>query len=87
MTIDQIRISGATPSKALSDGDKRRGRPRGTDYRRVDAPLHEEMRRMIEERIVPTLTAAAGRIAKRAFGSGTPQSKITRLVRTYPHER
>jgi hypothetical protein len=42
---------------------------------------------MIEERIVPTLTAAAGRIAKRAFGSGTPQSKITRLVRTYPHER
>jgi hypothetical protein len=77
MTID-IQISGATP---------RRGRPRGTDYRRVDAPLHEEMRRMIEERIVPTLTAAAGRVAERAFGSGTPQSKITRLVRSYPHGR
>ncbi len=28
----------------------RRGRPKGTDYRGVDAPLHEEMRRLIEER-------------------------------------
>ena len=71
MTIEQIQINGATP---------RRGRPRGTDYRGVDAPLHEEMRRLIEERIVPTLTAAASRVAGRAFGSGTPQSKITRLV-------
>ena len=87
MTIDRIQINGATPSEALPDGDKRRGRPRGTDYRGVDAPLHEEMRRMIEERIVPTLTAAAGRVAEQAFGSGTPQSKITRLVRTYPHRR
>jgi hypothetical protein len=66
---------------------KRRGRPRGTDYRGVDAPLHEDMRRLLESRLVPSRTAAAGSVVDRAFGSGSPQSKITRLVKTYPFIR
>ena len=64
---------------------KRRGRPRGTGYLRVDAARHAEMRRMIEECIVPTITAAAKAVVDQAFGGGTRQSKITRLVRTYPY--
>ena len=86
MTIDQ-QISSATRSETLPGGDKRRGRPRGTDYRRVDAPRHEEMRRLLEEGAVPSLTAAAGSVVSRAYGSGTSKSKITRLVRTYPFDR
>ena len=63
---------------------RRRGRPRGTDYRRVDRPLHNEMRRMHQQCEVPTLTAAARTVADKAYGMGTRDSKITRLVRTYP---
>jgi hypothetical protein len=63
---------------------RRRGRPKGTDYRRVDFPLHEEMRRKLEQCEVPSRTAAARSVADKAYGDGTPDSKITRLVRTYP---
>ena len=68
---------------------KRRGRPKGTDYRGVDAPLHEEMRRLIKEREVPSLTAAARSVVGRAYGGANTQleSKITRLVRSYPFNR
>jgi hypothetical protein len=88
MTIEPTNISSAT--QAISgqmghEATKRRGRPRGTNYLRVDAALHDDMRRMIEESAVPTLTSAARRVANRAFGSGTLESKITRLVRSYPH--
>jgi hypothetical protein len=63
---------------------RRRGRPRGTDYRRVDRPLHEEMRRMLEQCEVPSKRAAANSVVDKAYGQGTRDSKITRLVRTYP---
>ena len=62
-----------------------RGRPKGTDYRRVDRPLHEEMRRKLERCEVPSKRAAAMCVADRAYGSGSSDSKITRLVRTYPY--
>lgn len=76
-----------TCTRAHAREGKRRGRPRGTDYRGVDAPLHGEMRRLLEEHVVPSLTVAARSVVDRAYGSGTPESKITRLVRTYPYER
>jgi hypothetical protein len=64
---------------------KRRGRPRGTDYRSVDKPLHDAMRQMIEECTVPSRTAAARSVVNRAYGKGTWDSKVTRLVRSYPY--
>ena len=64
---------------------KRRGRPTGTNYRVIDAPLHEEIRSLLERRVVPTLTAAAQSVADRAYGGGTAKSKATRLVRSYPY--
>jgi hypothetical protein len=66
---------------------RRRGRPKGTDYRGVDAVVHGKMRRLLEERKAPSLTAAAKLVVADAHGSGTPKSKITRLVRTYPFDR
>jgi hypothetical protein len=61
-----------------------RGRPRGTDYRRVDRPLHELMYRKIEQKEMPSRMAAARSVVDKAYGEGTRDSKITRLVRTYP---
>jgi hypothetical protein len=63
---------------------RRRGRPKGTDYRSVDRPLHELMYRKIEQGEVPSKTAAARSVVDKAYGEGTRGSKITRLVRTYP---
>jgi hypothetical protein len=63
---------------------RRRGRPRGTDYRRVDLPLHEEMRRKLDQYEVPSKRAAAMSVADGAYGRGSYDSKVTRLVRTYP---
>jgi hypothetical protein len=65
----------------------RRGRPRGTGYRKMDAPLHGEMRQLLEAQAVPSLTGAAKIVVPRAYGSGTPESKISRLVRSYPFPR
>jgi hypothetical protein len=68
---------------AISSG-RRGGRPKGTDYRRVDRPFHQEMRRQLDQCEVPSKTAAARTVADMAYGDGTRDSKITRLVRTYP---
>jgi hypothetical protein len=62
-----------------------RGRPKGTSFRGMDAPLHDRMRRLLVEGAVPNLTAAARAVVERAYGGGTPESKINRLVRTYPY--
>lgn len=64
--------------------DRRRGRPRGTSYAVVDRPQHVRMWRLLHEAEVPTLTAAARAVVDDTFGQGTPESKIKRLVRTYP---
>ena len=66
---------------------RRPGRPRGTDYRRIDAPLHEEMRRLVEDENYPSLSAAAWAVVARAYGGGSPGSKAKRLVRWYPYPR
>ena len=62
----------------------------GKDYRADDAPLVEEMRRMIEACEAPSATNAARSVVKRAKGAATVRddSKVARLVmrygRTYP---
>lgn len=69
---------------AIIETERRRGRPKGTDFRRLDFPLHEEMRRKLELCEVPSKMAAAKTVVDKAYGDGTRDSKVTRLVRTYP---
>jgi hypothetical protein len=57
------------------------GRPEGTDYRRADAPLHERMRQLLKDGVVPSRTAAPRLLAHMACGHGCPDSKIRQLVR------
>ena len=84
VALDIERGTMAAPAAAA----KPRGRPRGTDYRGVDAPEHEKMRRLLLERKVPSLAAAARSVADGAYGDNTKlESKIRRLVRTYPFGR
>jgi hypothetical protein len=79
-----MKVPPSQPAEGIVPLLRRRGRPRGTDYRRVDRPLHEEMRRKLEQCEVPSRRAAAITVADKAYGQGTRDSKITRLVRTYP---
>ena len=62
---------------------KRRGRPRGSGYQHVDAPLLEEMHRLLEARLEPTAEAAAKAVAGRAYGGGMWRSKVDRLAKGY----
>jgi hypothetical protein len=84
MKVDRFPTSRPADDIKTLKSVRRTGRPRGTDYRRVDRPLHEEMRRKLEQCEVPSKMAAARTVADKAYGDGTCDSKITRLVRTYP---
>jgi hypothetical protein len=64
---------------------RRRGRPRGTTYASVDAHLHEMMRLAIAGGRAPSITEAARQIVGLAYGGGTEDAKVQRLVRTYPY--
>lgn len=74
-------------AKAPAPTKRPPGRPKGTDYRSVDAPLHERMRQLLEDGVVHSRTAAASRVVgedgKAAYGHGCPDSKIRRLVRWF----
>jgi hypothetical protein len=59
------------------------GRPKGTDYRSVDAPLHERMRQLLKDGVVHSRTAAAKRVVGMAYGHGCEDSKIRRLVQSF----
>lgn len=59
------------------------GRPSGTGYAKQDAPLHEQMRHMLESGQVNSRTAAATKLAELAYGHGCLQSKVRRLVRSF----
>ncbi len=61
------------------------GRPKGTNYRTVDWPLHEEMRQLVERGAVPSITAAAMELAWRAYPpTSTRKARAKRLAATYP---
>jgi|SoiMethySBSTD1v2_1073268.scaffolds.fasta_scaffold06533_5 hypothetical protein len=65
---------------------RRRGRPVGSGYQRVDKPLWQEMHRLLEECREPTPEAAARAVADRAYplhGGGSKASRITRLAKGY----
>ena len=66
---------------------RRPGRPKGTTYAAVDAHVHDMMRLLLVGRCAPSLTEAARQLAHLAYGSGTDEAKIRRLVRTYPYNR
>ena len=66
---------------------RRHGRPRGTGYRGIDAQIHALMRQRLQDGLDPSLTKAAEAVVHLAYGFGTRESKITRLVRTYPWEK
>lgn len=61
------------------------GRPRGTDYTAMDAHIHNAMRLLIASGQAPCLSQAAKQLVHLAYGWGTDDSKVRRLVRTYPY--
>jgi hypothetical protein len=85
---DGQEVEALHPSARARTEVRSRGRPKGTNYRRVDRPLHELMRQILVEGIVATRTAAARFVVEesgcRVYGGGTDESKIDRLVRTFP---
>lgn len=71
-------------TEAVSTVPRTRGRPpRSGSFAAPDAPLIEEMRKMITGDPTVNPTAAAGRVADRAVGGGTAESKAKRLVNRY----
>jgi hypothetical protein len=59
------------------------GRPSGTGYGQIDAPLHEQMRQMLQRGLANSRTSAAKKLAGIAYGHGTWESKVKRLVRSF----
>jgi hypothetical protein len=51
----------------------------------VDAYIHDMMRLAIAGGRAPSITEAARQLVHLAFGGATDESKIRRLVRTYPY--
>jgi hypothetical protein len=63
---------------------KRRGRPRGSgSYKPADAPLVEQMRKLMLDNPSLSPSAAATRLAEQAAGGGTLDSKAKRLAERY----
>jgi hypothetical protein len=63
---------------------KRGGRKLGSgSWKKADEPLIEEMRKLIQSGSAKSAEDAAGKCAERAMGSGTPESKSTRLAKLY----
>jgi hypothetical protein len=64
--------------------DKKTGRPKGTGYTALDAPLVAKIKKMVEDGKAKSHTEAAsmviGRDGSRANGAGSVEAKISRLV-------
>jgi hypothetical protein len=70
---------------ANSGDRKRHGRPPDTSMAKADAAHLESMSKLVKEGMTPTAAAEkiVGKDGSGAYGSGTPQSKVHRLVRRY----
>jgi hypothetical protein len=75
----------AETTTAQDQAARRRGRPKGSGYARVDARVHELMRQRIRDGRAPSITKAAEQVVHLAYGSGRPDNKVRRLVRSYPY--
>lgn len=73
------------PASPTAPTRRRRGRPKGATYADVDAYIHDMMRLAIAGGRAPSITEAARQLVHLAFGGATDESKIRRLVRTYPY--
>lgn len=61
-----------------------RGRRQGVGgYAKADAPLIEEMHRLLQEEVVASVHAAAVQLAPKAVGNGEPDAKVRRLMDRY----
>jgi hypothetical protein len=61
-----------------------RGRRKGVGgFAKADAPLIEEMRRLLLEEVVTSVNAAAVQVVPKARGSGGPEAKARRLTERY----
>jgi hypothetical protein len=74
------RTAGETPA-AVPPPTKRRSN--GLDYRQDDAPLLDEMRRLIESKKPRSPEDAARAVVADASGHGKPESKVKRLAKHY----
>jgi hypothetical protein len=84
--IERTPIAPEMPETEDQERPKRPpGRPRGTNYRRIDAHLHKMMRLAIAGGRAPSITEAARQFVGLAYGGGTDDAKVQRLVRTYPY--
>lgn len=81
----EARVSRLPARSGATVPARRPGRPKGTGYARQDAPLHEQMRDLLERGQANSPTAAAKRVAELAYGNGCWESKVRRLVRSFPH--
>lgn len=81
------RLSGAQhgPQEAMRSGARLRpGRKKGTgSFASLDAPLLEEMKKMIAQGTVLSTWAAALKVAGKAAGAGTLESKAKRLLKRF----
>jgi len=68
---------------AINPHQRSRKKPSGHDYRESDRPLVIEMNRLIETKKANNATDAARMLAKQAVGTGTENSKVTRLISRY----
>jgi hypothetical protein len=64
---------------------RRPGRPKGTGYTAMDANLHAMMRLAIAGGKARSIAEAARQVIHLAFGAGTLESKLKRIVRAYPY--
>jgi hypothetical protein len=81
--VPVVAVTKATMTATMAA--KPPGRPKGTGYARQDAPPHEQMREMLECGQVNSRTAAAKQLAGQAYGSGCQDSKVRRLVKSFPY--
>lgn len=81
----RVSVVGTSPPQAgtgRASGTK--GRPKGSgSLAPNDAPLLEEMKKMLSEGKANSVSAAAQKIADKASGAGTEESKRKRLERGY----
>ena len=74
----------ATPSEAIKPKERGRGRPKGAgSLEAADVPLLEEMKALRDGDSTLSVNAAALKVADRAAGGGTLESKARRLAERY----